>query len=107
MLSTIILSFFSGCWFFNGFPHFVKGITRERYPTLFGNSPVINFIVGWAVIVTAPFLLHWAHPERHPVQAIVAGATGALLIGLFHAGPGAFGKKENKSALAKNNQTGD
>lgn len=96
MVQTILLSAFTGIWLANGFPHLIKGITRERYPTLLGHSPVINFIAGWTAFATAPLFLYFAHPAHYPIPAIAAGAFGFLLMGLFHAGPGAIGKKENK-----------
>jgi hypothetical protein len=93
MLMTIILSFFAGVVGVNATPHFVKGITKESYPMLFGNSPVPNLIAGWVGLVLAALLGYWAHVDQHPVWAFVSGALGVLLMGLFHAGPGAFGKK--------------
>jgi len=40
MLESVILSFLTGIIFGNGIPHFVRGITKERYPSMFGNSPL-------------------------------------------------------------------
>jgi hypothetical protein len=37
-------------------------------------------------------LLWWAHIERYPLAGSAFAAVGVLLIGLFHAGPGAFGR---------------
>ena len=93
MISTIIFSFLAGVWFGNGIPHFVRGITKKNYPSALGNTPIPNLIAGWLAIVTTPLFLLLAQPAEHPVASWIAGALGLLCIGLFHAGPGAFGKK--------------
>ena len=93
MISTIILSFLAGVWFGNGIPHFVRGITKKSYPSMLGDAPIPNLIAGWAAIATTPLFLYWAHPAEYPVAAWIAGSIGLLAIGLFHAGPGAFGRK--------------
>jgi len=93
MISTIILSFLTGVWFGNGIPHFVRGITKKNYPSMFGEAPIPNLIAGWMAIATTPLFLYWAHPGEHPIAAWIAGSIGVLAIGLFHAGPGAFGRK--------------
>jgi hypothetical protein len=92
MLATMILGFFAGVVGGNSIPHFVKGITKEPYPNLLGNSPVVNLVAGWTGFVITALLVYGADVGRHPVWAFVAGALGVLLIGLFHAGPGAFGR---------------
>lgn len=94
MWQTITLSFIGGVSAGNAFPHFVRGITKKSYPSLPGNGPVPNLIGGWTGFVLAALLLHWAHPGRHPGWSFGAAALGVLLIGLFHAGPGAFGRRE-------------
>jgi uncharacterized membrane protein YeaQ/YmgE (transglycosylase-associated protein family) len=91
---VIILSFLGGVMAGNAFPHFVRGITKKRYPTRFGNGPITNVVAGWAGLVVAVLLLSWAHVGQHPAWAFGAAAVGVLLIGLFHAGPGAFGRPE-------------
>ena len=78
----------------NGFPHFTRGITKRRYPCQLGNGPVPNFVAGWAAFVIAALLLYLAHVSRHPGWALGSAAAGVLLMGLFHAGPGAFGRPE-------------
>ena len=92
MLLTLILSFLAGLFASNGFPHFVKGITKEEYPCMLGNSPVHNLIGGWMAFVLAALFVNYAHMERFPIASFIASAVGVLLMGLFHAWIGAFGK---------------
>lgn len=94
MWQAIILSFLGGVMGGNAFPHFARGITKRRYPSGLGNGPVTNFVAGWAGLVIAALLFYWAHAGRHPGWSFGAAALGVLLIGLFHAGPGAFGRPE-------------
>jgi hypothetical protein len=92
MWQTIIFSFLAGVMGGNALPHFIRGITKESYPSMLGNSPVPNFIAGWAGLVIAALLLHGAQVEREPLGAFIGAALGVLLIGLFHSWHGAFGR---------------
>lgn len=94
MWQTIVLGFLGGLVAGNGLPHFIRGITRRRYPSALGNGPIPNLVAGWAGLVLGGVLLWWAHLDRHPEAAFAAIGVSVLLIGLFHAGPGAFGRKE-------------
>jgi hypothetical protein len=47
----VLLGFLAGIVFGNGIPHFVKGITKERYASMLGNGPVPNLIAGWLSFV--------------------------------------------------------
>jgi hypothetical protein len=85
MWQTILLSLLAGAMSANATPHFVKGITKEPYPNVFGGSPVSNLVAGWSGFVLAASLSSWAHADRHPVWAFASGALGVLLMGLFHA----------------------
>jgi hypothetical protein len=93
MWRTGILGFLAGVLGANGVPHFVRGITKESYPNLLGNSPVPNLVGGWAMLVLAAFLARRANLQRYPTLAGASVALGVLLMGLFHAGPGAFGRE--------------
>ena len=95
MLQTIGLSFLAGVMGGNGIPHFVKGITKEPYPNVLGNGPIPNVISGWAALVIAVLLFRWSQADLHPLAAFISTAMGVLLIGLFHAGPGAFGRRRD------------
>ena len=98
MVATILLSLLSGVLGGNAFPHFVRGITRQRYPSALGNGPIPNLLAGWVGLVLAAVRLYGAHPDRRPTAAFVAAMVGVLAIGLFHAGPGAFGRREQPSS---------
>jgi hypothetical protein len=93
MTQTLILSFLAGLLGANATPHFVKGITKEQFPTPFSASPLVNLIAGWAGYVLTAFLLLWAHVNHHPLAAVLSAALGVLPIGIFHAHIGAFGKR--------------
>ena len=94
MWQAIVFGFLGGVLGANGFPHFTRGITKRRYPCALGNGPVPNFVAGWAALVIAALLFYFAHVARHPEWSLGAAAAGVLLMGLFHAGPGAFGRPE-------------
>ena len=92
MWHVILLGFLGGVLAGNALPHFIRGITRQPYPTALGNGPVTNLVGGWVLLVLAALCLWWADLPSRPVAAFAAVAVGVLLIGLFHAGPGAFGR---------------
>ena len=94
MWQAIILSFLGGVIAGNGLPHFIRGITKRPYPSALGNGPVPNLVAGWAGLTLGALLLWWAHIDSYPAQSFVSIGVGVLLIGLFHAGPGAFGRRE-------------
>jgi len=94
MWQAIVFSFLGGLLAANGFPHFTRGITKTRYPCVLGNGPVPNFVVGWAAFVMAALLSYVADVGSHTGWSFGAAAVGALVMGLFHAGPGAFGRPE-------------
>ncbi|CAG7653989.1 hypothetical protein ACFQI7_32080 [Paenibacillus allorhizosphaerae] len=93
MIQSVLLSFLAGVSGANAIPHFVKGITKEPFPTPFGPSPVINLVSGWSMFVLSGFLGYGAHIGANLVPALASIAIGVLLMGLFHAWIGAFGKK--------------
>lgn len=94
MWQTTLFAFFAGVLGANGVPHFVKGITKESFPTLFGSSAVANLIGGWILLCLAAVLAATAGIPDHPLHAFIASAVGVLLMGLFHATIGAqtFGR---------------
>lgn len=94
MWHTVLLGLVGGVLAGNAIPHFVRGITKRPYPNVWGNGPVPNLIGGWAGLVAAGALSWWADLDRYPLPGIACAAVGVLLIGLFHAGPGAFGRRD-------------
>ncbi|MCT9929689.1 hypothetical protein N5079_05575 [Planotetraspora sp. A-T 1434] len=93
MWQTAVLSFLAAVFGTNAVPHFVKGITKEPFPTPFGPSPVINLVAGWGMFCLAGLLFAAADVRHDPRLAAVAAAVGVLLMGLFHARIGAFGRR--------------
>jgi len=89
----LLLWLFIGILGGNAIPHLVKGITKESYPCALGNGPVPNFIGGWLSFVLALGLAHLALKSRASDLDLIVGLIGLLLIGLFHSGIGAFGRK--------------
>jgi hypothetical protein len=63
------------------------------YPNLWGGGPMPNVVAGWAGLVLAALLLHNAFDRPSPAWAFGATSAGVLVSGLFHAGPGAFGRR--------------
>lgn len=76
----------------NGLPHLIKGITKERFPTVLGDGPVVNFVVGWLSAILVVLGIFEAHVTRHPTIAAALAAVGLLVAGLFHSAIGAFGR---------------
>lgn len=92
MWTTALFALFAGVFAANAVPHFVKGITKEPFPTPFGPSPVVNLVAGWGMFCLAGVLAYAAGIPGHPLAAALAGALGVLVMGLFHAAIGAFGR---------------
>src|SRR5262249_57953086 len=101
MLQTVVLALVAGLFAGNGIPHFVRGITKQRYPMVFGNSAIPNLVAGWLSLVVGAALGYAANFNSHPVPGFIAFAVGVLAIGLFYAGPGAFGQPDSKSAATR------
>jgi hypothetical protein len=95
MLLAMLFAAFLGLFAGNAFPHFVAGITKKDYPSALGNGPVVNFTVGLLGLNISGLLAWWAWPTltAFPLASALAASVGLLAIGLFHAGPGAFGRK--------------
>ncbi|MDX8444854.1 hypothetical protein [Mesorhizobium captivum] len=93
MWQAVLFAFLAGIFATNGIPHFVKGITKDSYPCLFGNSSVPNLVAGWLSFVVAILSAYGTNIEQYPLSSLVSGAVGVLLMGLFHAAGLAFGQK--------------
>jgi len=70
-----------------GVPHFIKGITGEKFQTPFGNpsSAVINVIFGWLCFVIAAVVLHFGNPRLHEYRALGSFGIGVLVVALLMA----------------------
>jgi hypothetical protein len=93
MIHALVLGFVGGVLAANGVPHFVKGITKERFPTPLGGSPMVNLIGGWVMLVGGGVCLGFADLGEYPL-GWAAVAVGSLGMGLFHASIGAFGRRD-------------
>lgn len=93
MWQSIGVAFLVGLLFGNGIPHFVRGITKQDYPCMLGNTPTPNLIGGWLCFVAAGLLAHWGDWQGFHAASFGAASIGVLLIGLFHASIGAFGRE--------------
>jgi hypothetical protein len=65
MTSTIVLCFIAGVLAANATPHFVKGITKEQFPTPFSAASLPNLIGG----------LLWLCSSRYSARSLIAGAS--------------------------------
>lgn len=88
----ILIGFVTGLFAGNGAPHFIRGITRQNYPTVFGSGPATNLVVGWLGLLLASIGFAWITTSPERIAALAAAAIGILAIGLFHATIGAFGR---------------
>ena len=94
MWQAVLLAFLAGALAANGYPHFAKGIAAERFPTIFGSSPVVNVLAGWSGLALAGLCLWGAHPVRHPGGALLGLTVGALPMSLFHASGRTIGARD-------------
>lgn len=92
MAQAITLGLLAGLILGNGIPHFIKGITNDRYPTVFGSGPIVNFLGGSISIGIAALLLLAADLPSAPIAGSAAVAVGTLAMGLVHAAGIAFGR---------------
>ncbi|GIG69037.1 hypothetical protein [Phytomonospora endophytica] len=93
MWQMVALTFLAGVFAANATPHFVKGITKEHFPTVFGSGPLVNVVVGWTGYVIAGLLFSVSRAGTHPRLAFAAVSFGVLVMAVFHAWVGAFGKR--------------
>ncbi|WP_067459716.1 hypothetical protein [Actinomadura macra] len=90
MIQTIALSLLTGLMGINALPHLIKGILGEEFPTVLGNSPLANALVGVTGILLAALFAFWADMPSHPWTAAVSAAIGAYVMAAFHSLRGAF-----------------
>ena len=84
MWQLYVYSFLAGVIGANGVPHFVKGISGEKFQTPFGksSSAVVNVVWGWLNFVVAGLLLYLGNVHQHLLRAFSLVVIGALVIAL-------------------------
>lgn len=97
MTHTIILLFFVGVFAANATPHFVRGITKDQFPTPFGAGSLVNVISGWLMFIIAAVLFHYADLQHYYWASLISLSVGVLVMAVFHATIGAFGKEAKRS----------
>ena len=93
MFDAIMLAFAGALLVGNGLPHFIQGITRKPYPSILGDSPVINLLAGWANFMFGGYMLRLVDFRENTVAPLCAASLGLLAAGLFHASIGSIGRK--------------
>jgi hypothetical protein len=90
MTTLYIYSFLAGIFATLGVPHFVRGVTGERYNGIFSKSisSVENIIWGWVSFVIAAFLLHFSHPWAHLYRASGLFGVAVLMMAIVLANVG-------------------
>lgn len=85
-----VAHFFAGVFLANGVPHFVHGVSGNKFQSPFASPPgigessaIVNVVWGWFNFVIAGALVFAAFPPLPPpIGGCVAGALGALAISL-------------------------
>jgi hypothetical protein len=90
MWTAAICGFVGGLLAGNAAPHFLKGIARESYPTVLGDSALVNLVAGWAGLLLALAFLSLAGSRASWLVVELSAAPGVLVMGVFHAIGGAF-----------------
>lgn len=88
MWQGLLLHFLGGLVFANGVPHFVKGISGEKFQSPFAkppgrgeSSPLVNVAWGFANLVAGYALATWHPPSGS--NDIIAIAAGVLVMGVI------------------------
>ena len=91
MFQTIALSFLAGLMGTNTLPHLIKGLVGEEFPTVLGNSPLRNALVGVTGVLLTGLFAFWADIPSHPWAAAASSAVGGYAMAAFHGLRGASG----------------
>lgn len=86
----MVLSVLSGAMAANAVPHFVKGMVGERFPNVWGNSPLRNAVAGLLGLVLAVLLGYWADLPNQTWGGFAGLVVGALIMAIFHGLGGAY-----------------
>ena len=83
------LWFFAGAFLVNAVPHFVQGVSGNRFPTPFANPPgkglsppVVNTVWGLANFVVGALLLHAGKITSHGSLAFAIVFAGAAVLSI-------------------------
>lgn len=81
MWQSYVFGFLAGAFTANGVPHFIKGVTGQKYQTPFGkpSSAAVNVVWGWLNFMIAAVCLHFAHVYSYPYIAFTMFSVGVLL----------------------------
>jgi hypothetical protein len=83
-----IAYFFGGAFLVNAIPHFVSGVTGQKFPSPFAkppgvglSSPVVNVLWGAFNLFMGYLLIFRGHPPYFPtsLQALIAAAGGLVM----------------------------
>lgn len=94
---AFVTHFFAGMFLCNALPHFVHGVSGEKFQSPFAkppgvglSSPRVNVLWGFGNVVVGAFLVEaWAEYPRE-LPDLITIALGALVMGLMLANH--FGK---------------
>jgi len=85
-----VACFFAGAFLTNVVPHFVHGISGDRFPTPFAkppgqglSSPLVNMVWALANLVVGYVLFERGHVARGGMAALVTFFAGIAAIGLM------------------------
>jgi hypothetical protein len=85
--STYVASFFAGMFLANAVPHFVHGISGDRFPTPFAHppgkglsSPTVNVVWGLLNLVVGTILFRVANVANAVISELVVFSAGVVVI---------------------------
>jgi hypothetical protein len=81
--------FFAGAFLANAVPHFVHGISGDRFPTPFAHprgqglsSPLLNMIWALANLVIGTILFHVGHVSHGNISTLIVFFVGIAVLGI-------------------------
>jgi hypothetical protein len=85
--STYVASFFAGMFLANAVPHFVHGISGDRFPTPFAHppgkgssSPTVNVLWGLLNLVVGTILFRVGNVANAAISDLVVCFAGVVVI---------------------------
>ena len=84
-----VAAFFAGVFLSNTIPHFVKGITGDKFPTPFAkppgkglSSPVVNVVWGLFNLVVGYLLFRVSHLSQDNILSLITFFAGFVLMSI-------------------------